>query len=520
VKVGAPREAAEGERRVALTPQSALALKKLGYECVIEAGAGEAARFSDDAYREAGVEVVADTAAVWAAADIVVKVRAPSEDDLAHARSGQIVVGFLWPAQNPDLLEALKAKGVTALSMDMVPRISRAQKMDALSSMANIAGYRAVIEASNNFGRFFTGQVTAAGKVPPAKVLVIGAGVAGLAAIGAARGLGAVVRAFDVRPEVAEQIESMGAEFLFLEFEDSASGEGGYAAPSSPEFREKQLELFRAQAPDVDIVITTALIPGRPAPKLWLEDMVQAMKPGSVVVDLAAERGGNCDLTVADQVVESENGVKIIGYTDFPSRMATQASTLYATNIRHLLDDLTPGKDGTPVVNMEDDVIRGATVTHAGEITYPPPPPKVQAIAKPQKPKVPDKTPEQRAVEAAEAAKRAGQYQLGALALGFAAVLLIGTVAPEGFMRHMMIFVLSIFVGYQVIWNVNAALHTPLIAVTNAISGIIILGAIMQIGSGGWIVPFLAAISVLIATINIVGGFLVTRRMLAMFQRS
>ena len=519
MKVGAPREAAEGERRVALTPQSAQALKKLGYECVIEAGAGEAARFSDDAYREAGVEIVADTAALWAASDVVVKVRAPSEDELAHARSGQIVVGFLWPAQNPDLLEALKAKGVTGIAMDMVPRISRAQKMDALSSMANIAGYRAVIEASNNFGRFFTGQITAAGKVPPAKVLVIGAGVAGLAAIGAARGLGAIVRAFDVRPEVAEQIESMGAEFLLLDFEEESSGEGGYAAPSSPEFREKQLELFRAQAPDVDIVITTALIPGRPAPKLWLEDMVKAMKPGSVVVDLAAERGGNCDLTVADQIVESENGVKIVGYTDFPSRMATQASTLYANNIRHLLDDLTPGKDGQPVVNMEDDVIRGATATHAGEITYPPPPPKVQAIAK-AKPKAPEKTPEQKAAEAAEAAKRAGQFQLGALALGFVAVLLIGTVAPVSFMQHMVIFVLSIFVGYQVIWNVNAALHTPLIAVTNAISGIIILGAIMQIGSGGWIVPFLAAISVLIATINIVGGFLVTRRMLAMFQRS
>ena len=519
MKVGAPREAAEGERRVALTPQSAQALKKLGYECVIEAGAGEAARFSDDAYREAGVEIVADTAALWAASDVVVKVRAPSEDELAHARSGQIVVGFLWPAQNPDLLEALKAKGVTGIAMDMVPRISRAQKMDALSSMANIAGYRAVIEASNNFGRFFTGQITAAGKVPPAKVLVIGAGVAGLAAIGAARGLGAIVRAFDVRPEVAEQIESMGAEFLLLDFEEESSGQGGYAAPSSPEFREKQLELFRAQATEVDIVITTALIPGRPAPKLWLEDMVKAMKPGSVVVDLAAERGGNCDLTVADQIVESENGVKIVGYTDFPSRMATQASTLYANNIRHLLDDLTPGKDGQPVVNMEDDVIRGATATHAGEITYPPPPPKVQAIAK-AKPKAPEKTPEQKAAEAAEAAKRAGQFQLGALALGFVAVLLIGTVAPVSFMQHMVIFVLAIFVGYQVIWNVNAALHTPLIAVTNAISGIIILGAIMQIGSGGWIVPFLAAISVLIATINIVGGFLVTRRMLAMFQRS
>jgi H+-translocating NAD(P) transhydrogenase subunit alpha len=312
----------------------------------------------------------------------------------------------------------------------------------------------------------------------------------------------------------------MGAEFLLLDFEEDSSGQGGYAAPSSPEFREKQLALFLEQAPDVDIVITTALIPGRPAPKLWTEEMVRAMKPGSVVVDLAAERGGNCDLTKPDEVVETENGVRIIGYTDYPSRMAAQASTLYANNIRHLLDDLTPAKDGVPVVNMDDDVIRGATAVHDGEITYPPPPPKVQAIAKPQKPKLPEKTAEQRALEAADAAKRAGTYQLAALGAGFLAILLIGTVAPASFMRHMVIFVLAIFVGYQVIWNVNAALHTPLIAVTNAISGIIVLGAIMQIGSGGWIVPFLAAISVLIATINIVGGFLVTRRMLAMFQRS
>jgi H+-translocating NAD(P) transhydrogenase subunit alpha len=520
VKVGAPKETAEGERRVALTPQSAQALKKLGYDCAIEAGAGEAAQFSDDAYREAGVEVAPDADALWRAADVVVKVRAPNDEEIGRAREGQIIVGFLWPAQSPELLEKLKEKGATAIAMDMVPRISRAQKMDALSSMANIAGYRAVVEAGNNFGRFFTGQVTAAGKVPPAKVLVIGAGVAGLAAIGTARGLGAIVRAFDVRPEVAEQIESMGAEFLLLDFEEDSSGQGGYAAPSSPEFREKQLALFLEQAPDVDIVITTALIPGRPAPKLWTEEMVRAMKPGSVVVDLAAERGGNCDLTKPDEVVETENGVRIIGYTDYPSRMAAQASTLYANNIRHLLDDLTPAKDGVPVVNMDDDVIRGATAVHDGEITYPPPPPKVQAIAKPQKPKVPEKTAEQRALEAADAAKRAGAYQLAALGAGFLAILLIGTVAPASFMRHMVIFVLAIFVGYQVIWNVNAALHTPLIAVTNAISGIIVLGAIMQIGSGGWIVPFLAAISVLIATINIVGGFLVTRRMLAMFQRS
>ncbi|PJN95256.1 NAD(P)(+) transhydrogenase (Re/Si-specific) subunit alpha, partial [Amaricoccus sp. HAR-UPW-R2A-40] len=398
MKIGAPREIFEGERRVALTPQSAIALKKLGYESLVESGAGLAAGFSDAAYAEAGVTVVPSAADLWSQADVVAKIRPPevAEVDLAH--QGQILVSFLYPAQNAELLETLKGKGVTALAMDMVPRISRAQKMDALSSMANIAGYRAVIEAGANFGRFFTGQITAAGKVPPAKVLVVGAGVAGLAAIGTAVSLGAITYAFDVRPEVAEQIESMGAEFVFLDFEEAQDGAatGGYAAPSSPEFREKQLAKFLELAPEIDIVITTALIPGRPAPKLWTAEMVAAMKPGSVVVDLAAERGGNCDLTVPDQIVESPNGVKIVGYTDYPSRMAAQSSTLYSTNIRHMMDDLTPGKDGTPVVNMEDDVIRGATATKDGEITFPPPPPKVQAIAaaKP-KPKAVEETREE-----------------------------------------------------------------------------------------------------------------------------
>ncbi|MCE9681288.1 Re/Si-specific NAD(P)(+) transhydrogenase subunit alpha, partial [Halomonas alkalisoli] len=375
----------------------------------------------------------------------------------------------------------------------------------------------------NHFGRFFTGQVTAAGKVPPAKVLVIGAGVAGLAAIGTAASLGAVVRSFDVRPEVAEQIESMGAEFLFLDFEDSqdGSGTGGYAAPSSPEFREKQLALFREQAPDVDIVITTALIPGKPAPKLWLEDMVKAMKPGSVIVDLAAEKGGNCDLTRPDEKVVSDNGVTIVGYTDFPSRMATQSSLLYATNIRHMLTDLTPGKDGVIVHDMEDDVIRGATVTHQGEVTFPPPPPKVKAIAA-AKPKPKEKAPTPEEKKAAELAtfKAQTKRQLTLLGVGGALMLVLGQVAPVSFMQHFIVFVLACFVGFQVIWNVSHSLHTPLMAVTNAISGIIILGAVLQIGSGNWVVVFLAAISVLIATINIVGGFLVTRRMLAMFQKS
>ncbi|MCC5881089.1 MAG: Re/Si-specific NAD(P)(+) transhydrogenase subunit alpha [Halomonas sp.] len=523
MKIGAPKELALGEARVALTPDSAQLIQKLGHDCMIESGAGIAAGFDDDAYRNAGVTVVESAEALWRDAEVVIKVREPSEAEADRLRQGQTLISFFWPAQNEALLERCRAQGGTVIAMDMVPRISRAQKMDALSSMANIAGYRAVIEAGNNFGRFFTGQVTAAGKVPPAKVLVIGAGVAGLAAIGTATSLGAVVRAFDVRPEVAEQIESMGAEFLFLDFEDTqdGSGTGGYAAPSSPEFREKQLALFREQAPQVDIVITTALIPGRPAPKLWLEDMVKAMKPGSVVIDLAAEKGGNCDLTQPNEKVVSDNGVTIVGYSDFPSRMATQSSLLYATNIRHMLTDLTPEKDGAIVHDMEDDVIRGATVAHQGEITFPPPPPKVKAIAaaKPKE-KVKEPTPEEKRAAELATFKAQTKRQVTLLGVGGALMLLLGQIAPASFMQHFIVFVLACFVGFQVIWNVSHSLHTPLMAVTNAISGIIILGAVLQIGSGNWIVVLLAGISVLIATINIVGGFLVTRRMLAMFQKS
>ena len=524
MKIGAPKEVFAGEKRVALTPQSAAVLKKLGYECIVESGAGELARFSDAAYAEAGVTVVPSAADLWAEADVVAKVRPPEIAEVELTHPGQIVISFVYPAQNSELLEALKARDVTALAMDMVPRISRAQKMDALSSMANIAGYRAVIEAGNNFGRFFTGQVTAAGKVPPAKVLVVGAGVAGLAAIGAATSLGAIVYAFDVRPEVAEQIESMGAEFVFLDFEEQqqdGAATGGYAAPSSPEFREAQLKKFRELAPEMDVVITTALIPGRPAPKLWTADMVEMMKPGSVIVDLAAERGGNCDLTVPDEAIETPNGVKIIGYTDFPSRMATQASTLYANNIRHMMDDLTPAKDGQPVVNMEDDVIRGATVTNDGAITFPPPPPKVAAIAaaKP-KPKAVEETPEQKAAREAAAFKKASNRTTTLLVIGTLVLLLIGTVAPVSFMQHFIVFALSCFVGFYVIWNVSHALHTPLMAITNGISSIIILGALLQIGSGSVFVALLAALATLMASVNIFGGFLVTRRMLAMFQKS
>ncbi|OYX42881.1 MAG: NAD(P) transhydrogenase subunit alpha [Rhodobacterales bacterium 32-67-9] len=523
MKIGAPKEIFEGEARVAMTPESAIQLKKLGHDCFIEAGAGAGAGFSDAAYEAAGVTVVKTAPALFKEVDIVAKVRPPSDTEAKRLGKGQTLISFFYPAQNKDLLELCNRQGASVIAMDMVPRISRAQKMDALSSMANIAGYRAVIEAGNNFGRFFTGQVTAAGKVPPAKVLIVGAGVAGLAAIGTATSLGAIVYAFDVRPEVAEQIESMGAEFVYLEFEEAQDGAatGGYAAPSSPEFREAQLAKFRELAPDMDIVITTALIPGRDAPKLWTADMVEAMKPGSVVIDLAAERGGNCDLTVPDQKIVSKNGVTIVGYTDFPSRMAAQSSTLYSTNIRHMMTDLTPAKDGKVVHNMEDDVIRGATVTHDGAITFPPPPPKVAAIAaaKPKE-KARELTVEEKRAKEVAAFKAETRQQVTLLALGGAVILGVGLVAPASFMQHFIVFVLAVFIGFQVIWNVAHSLHTPLMAVTNAISSIIILGALMQIGSGSYLVILLAALSVFMAGINIFGGFMVTRRMLAMFQKS
>ena len=525
MKIGALTEIFAGENRVAMTPDSALQLVKLGHACCIQSGAGIKAGYSDALYTTAGVEVLKTAKAVLAAADVIVKVRGPEPAEAQALRDGQTLISFFWPAQNPDLLEIAKSRGATVVAMDMVPRISRAQKMDALSSMANIAGYRAVIEAGSNFGRFFTGQVTAAGKVPPAKVLIVGAGVAGLAAIGTSVSLGAIVYAFDVRPEVAEQIESMGASFVYLEFDASelpdGAATGGYAAPSTPAFQAKQLAKFRDLAPDMDIVITTALIPGRPAPKLWTADMVALMKPGSVVVDLAAERGGNCDLTVPDQKIVSENGVTVVGYTDFPSRMAAQASTLYATNIRHMLTDLTPKKDGVIAHNMDDDVIRGATVTKAHEITFPPPPPKIAAIAV-QKPKEKAKELTHEQKRAAENAAFKAQTRSQVTMLVVAGLLLgaVGAFAPAEFMSHFIVFVLACFIGFSVIWNVSHSLHTPLMAVTNAISGIVILGALLQIGSGNWLVVTLAAISVLIASINIVGGFLVTRRMLAMFQKS
>ncbi|MEO1677424.1 MAG: Re/Si-specific NAD(P)(+) transhydrogenase subunit alpha [Pseudomonadota bacterium] len=526
MKIGSPTEVLEDEARVALTPDSARQLQKLGHEALVQAGAGMKAGFTDAAYAEAGVEVVADAAALYAASDVIAKVRPPTEAEVDLLADGQTLISFFYPAANEDLMKRAADRGATVVAMDMVPRISRAQKMDALSSMANIAGYRAVIEAGNNFGRFFTGQVTAAGKVPPAKVLVVGAGVAGLAAIGTSTSLGAITLAFDVRPEVAEQIESMGAEFVFLEFEESAqdgAATGGYAAPSSPEFRDAQLAKFRELAPEVDIVITTALIPNRDAPILWTKDMVEAMKPGSVIVDLAAERGGNCELTVKDEKIVTENGVTIVGYTDFPSRMATQSSTLYATNIRHMMTDLTPEKDGVVNHDMEDDVIRGATVAYAKEVTFPPPPPKVQAIAaQPKKEPPKELTAEEKRAQEAAAFQAQTRQQVTLLAVGAALVLAVGAIPgmPASFMQHFIVFVLSVFVGFQVIWNVAHSLHTPLMAVTNAISSIIILGALIQIGSTSVLITILAAAGIFMAGVNIFGGFLVTRRMLAMFQKS
>jgi NAD(P) transhydrogenase subunit alpha len=524
MKIGALKETFQGENRVAMTPESALQLQKLGHECIIEVGAGSAAGFSDKSYIEAGVSVVKTATALWKAADVVVKVRQPDASEQKKMRDGQTLISFFNPGANEAGMKAAAKAGATVIAMEMVPRISRAQKMDALSSMANIAGYRAVIEAGNNFGRFFTGQVTAAGKVPPAKVLVVGAGVAGLAAIGTATSLGAITYAFDVRPEVAEQVESMGAEFVFLDFEEAqqdGAATGGYAAVSSPEFAAAQLAKFRELAPDIDIVICTALIPNREAPELWTPDMVAAMKPGSVIIDLAAEKGGNCKMTVMDEKIVTDSGVTIVGYTDFPSRMGAQASTLYANNIRHMLADLTPEKDGVIFHNMEDDVIRGATVAHAKEITFPPPPPKVAAIAaKPQKEKPKELTADEKRAAETAAFKAETKTQVTLLAVGAILLLGVGLVAPASFMQHFIVFVLSVFIGFQVIWGVAHSLHTPLMAVTNAISSIIILGAVTQIGSGSYLVVLLAALAVFMTGINIFGGFLVTRRMLAMFQKS
>ena len=517
MKIGIPKEIHEGERRVATTPDVAPLLQKLGFEVMVEAQAGQAAKFTDGAYAEAGVEVVADGAQLYEQADIILKVRAPEKDEQTGInecellREGQTLISFIQPGQNEALMSDLASRKISVLAMDSIPRISRAQKMDALSSMANIAGYRAVIEAAQNFGRFFTGQITAAGKIPPAKVLVIGAGVAGLSAIGTAKSMGAIVRAFDTRPEVKEQVESMDAEFLMLDFADEdGTGEGGYAKVMSDEFIKAEMELFAQQAREVDIIITTALIPGRPAPELVTEEMVKTMKEGSVIVDLAAEMGGNCKLTEADRVV-IKHGVTIIGYTDLPSRLPTQSSQLYATNLRHLLNDLTPEKDGRIVIDMEDEIIRGATVIKEGEITWPPPAPKISAA--------PARPAPEPAVAPPEPKKKRPWVRLLAIAAAGLAMVALGRVAPPEFMSHLTVFVLACFVGYMVIWNVTPSLHTPLMSVTNAISSIIIIGALLQISSDRGVIVLLATISVLITSVNIFGGFAVTQRMLSMFRK-
>ena len=517
MKIGIPKEIHDGEKRVATTPDVAKQLIKLGFEVLVESGAGEGSSLSDAAYTEAGVTVVEGAKAIWDDSDVILKVRSLefnsslNSEEVDLLREKQVIITFLAPAQNPDLLKKLAEKKVTALSMDSVPRISRAQKMDALSSMANIAGYRAVVEAAQHFGRFFTGQITAAGKIPAAKVMVIGAGVAGLAAIGAAKSMGAIVRAFDTRPEVKEQVESMDAEFLELEFEEEGSGTGGYAKVMSKEFIEAEMALFAEQAKEVDIIITTALIPGKPAPELIKEEMVVSMKDGSVIVDLAAEQGGNCKLSEAG-VVKKVHGVSIIGYTDLPSRLAAQSSQLYGTNLRHLLTDMCKDKDGNITVDMEDEVVRGATVVKDGEVTWPPPAPKLSAA--------PPK-PIEKPVEPAEVVEEKPSWfgPLVTFIVGGLALLGLGSVAPASFMAHFTVFVLACFVGYMVIWNVTAALHTPLMSVTNAISSIIVIGAILQISSEDSVIMWIAGFAVTITAINITGGFAVTRRMLEMFRR-
>lgn len=507
--IGVPRELLDGETRVAATPKTVEQIKKLGFEIIIEKDAGFKASFEDSAFAQAGA-TIGNAKAVWNA-DIIFKVNAPTDAEIALIKEGATLVSFIWPAQNPELMQKLSAKKINVLAMDAVPRISRAQALDALSSMANIAGYRAVVEAAHEFGSFFTGQITAAGKVPPAKVLVIGAGVAGLAAIGAANSLGAIVRAFDSRPEVKEQVESMGASFLEIDFKEEGGSGDGYAKVMSEEFNRRALALYAEQAKEVDIIITTALIPGKPAPRLITKEMVATMKPGSVIVDLAAATGGNCELTQAGKVVTTENQVKIIGYTDLPGRLPTQSSQLYGTNLVNLLKLLCKEKDGNINIDFEDVVLRGVTVIRDGEVTWPAPP--IQVSAQPQQ-KAAAKPAEKKEEKPADP-----RIKYGLLALAVIAFLWLASVAPTAFLSHFTVFVLSCVVGYYVVWNVSHALHTPLMAVTNAISGIIIVGALLQISQGSFFISILAFIAILVASINIFGGFKVTQRMLAMFRK-
>lgn len=528
VVIGVPAEVAAGEKRVATVPEVVEKLVKLGFSVAVQSGAGDAANFDDDAYRASGAEVVNGAAALWAKSDMVFKVRAPTAQEVGLMHAGTILVSFIWPAQNPELMQQLAARKVTVLAMDSLPRmLSRAQKMDALTSMAGITGYRAVIEAAHHFGRFLTGQITAAGKVPPAKVFIAGAGVAGLAAIGTSVGLGAIVRANDTRPEVGDQVKSMGGEFVTVDYQEEGSGVGGYAKVMSEGFQKAQREMYAKQAKEVDIIITTALIPGKPAPRLITAEMVQSMKPGSVIVDLAAEQGGNCELTEPGKVVV-KHGVTIIGYTDLPSRLARQSSTLYATNLFRLTEELCKTKDGVINVNMEDEAIRGLTVIKDGTVTWPPPAPQVPAAppaaAKPAAAKPAEKSKGHGGSSApASATSTAIMFAVAAVLFWF-----IGANAPAAFLAHFTVFVLACFVGYMVVWNVTPALHTPLMSVTNAISSIIAIGALVQVAPplvGGtadrpatWILG-LAVVAIALTTINMFGGFAVTRRMLEMFRK-
>ena len=524
--IGVPRETLAGEKRVATVPEVVEKLIKLGFSVAVESGAGDAANCSDDTYRAAGAQIIEGAAKLWAASDIVFKVGVPTTEDVNLLREGGTLIGFVWPAQNPELMQQLAAKKATVLAIDSLPRqLSRAQKMDALTSQAGVAGYRAVIEAANAFGRFFNGQITAAGKVPPAKVFIAGAGVAGLAAIGTAAGLGAIVRANDTRAEVADQVVSLGGEFVKVEYEEEGSGGGGYAKVMSEGFQQAQREMYAKQAREVDIIITTALIPGKPAPRLITAEMVKSMKPGSVIVDMAAERGGNCELTEPGQSVV-KHGVTIVGYTDLTSRLAKQSSTLYSTNLFRLAEELCKTQkvkgDGTIDVNMEDEAIRGLTVIKNGEVTWPPPAPKPSAApvaAKPAAMPAAKKGGHGKSSEPASAGSTAVTFGIAALIFWF-----IGANAPGAFLAHFTVFVLACFVGYMVVWNVTPALHTPLMSVTNAISSIIAIGALVQIAPPGevrldeWI-RGLAVVGIVLTSINMFGGFAVTQRMLAMFRK-
>ncbi|MBN8443360.1 MAG: Re/Si-specific NAD(P)(+) transhydrogenase subunit alpha [Thauera sp.] len=525
--IGIPKETFAGEKRVATVPEVVVKLVKLGFAVAVESSAGEAANFADEDYRAAGAEVFPGAADVWARADIVFKVRPPTLEEVAMLREGATLVGFVWPAQNPELMQALQARRATVLAIDCLPRqLSRAQKMDALTSMAGISGYRAVIEAANAFGRFFNGQVTAAGKIPPAKVFIAGVGVAGLAAIGTAANLGAIVRANDTRAEVADQVVSLGGTFVKVDYEEEGSGGGGYAKVMSEGFQAAQRDMYAREVKDADIVITTALIPGKPAPKLITADMVKTMKPGSVIVDLAGEQGGNCELTVPGEAVV-RHGVTIVGYTDLVSRLAKQSSTLYSNNLLRLTEELCKAKDGNIVINFEDDAIRGLTVIKAGELTWPAPPPKLPAAA--AKPKA-DATPITAPKGHGHGASEPMSVKSLAIVFGVGALLflLVGMYAPASFLSHFTVFVLACFVGYMVVWNVTPSLHTPLMSVTNAISSIIAIGALVQVAPPladsvtdrpDTLILFLAFFALALTAVNMFGGFAVTRRMLAMFRK-